>query len=62
MTQSELQQRINVIKAAIREDMAKAPNRTEERVAELFLSGCDLLGDLLLDIKRIADAAERSKP
>ncbi len=53
MTQQELQAKINAIKGAIRAETAK--NKTEEQFQELFLLGADILGELFMDIKRIAD-------
>lgn len=53
MTQAELQVKINGTKAKIIAETAK--NKSEEQFQELFLAGLDILGELFLDIKRIAD-------
>jgi hypothetical protein len=53
MTQAELQVRINGMKAKIIAEQAK--NKSEEQFQEIFLAGLDIIGELFLDIKRIAD-------
>ena len=53
MTKEELQSKINQMKNKILAEQAK--NKGEEQLQELFMSGLDILGELFLDIKRIAD-------
>jgi hypothetical protein len=53
MTHDELEIKIAQMKDKIRREQAK--NKDEEHFQELFLYGLDILGELFLDIKRIAD-------
>lgn len=52
MTEAELQNKIDRLKDRIRLEAAK--NKSEEQFQELFLMGADILGELFMDIKRIA--------
>lgn len=53
MTHDQLSIKIAQMKDKIRAEQAK--NKGEEQFQELFLAGLDILGELFLDIKRIAD-------
>ncbi len=53
MTHEELQRKLDQMKSQIRAEQVK--NKGEEQFQELFLSGLDILGELFLDIKRIAE-------
>lgn len=53
MTHEELRQKIVLLKNQVRAEAAK--NKNEEQFQEFFLSGLDIIGELFLDIKRIAD-------
>lgn len=53
MTQKELSAKLDLMKNKILAEKAK--NKTEEQFQELFVDGLDILGELFLDIKRIAD-------
>lgn len=50
MTEAELQNKIDRFKDRVRFEVAQT--RNEEQFQEFFLSGLDILGELLMDIKR----------
>ena len=53
MTEDQLQLKIDQMKDRIRREIAQ--NKSEEQFQELFLMGADIIGELFMDIKRIAD-------
>lgn len=53
MTQAELQVRISSMKAKILAEQAQ--NKDQEQFQEMMVAGLDILGELFLDIKRIAE-------
>jgi hypothetical protein len=53
MTKEELSSKIDLMKNKILAEQAK--NKGEEQFQELFLAGLDIIGELFIDIKRIAD-------
>ena len=55
MTHDELASKIKLMKSRILAQQAKAQTKNEEDFADLLVSGLDVLGELFLDIKRIAD-------
>ena len=59
MNASEATQRLNILTGALRQAMAKAPNKADEEFAELAIAAVELVGELVLDVKRLADAAEK---
>ena len=58
MDQKELRAAIGNLTASISAEVPK--NLAEEKFAEALLVGLSVFGELLIDIKRIADAAERA--
>lgn len=59
MTEDKMRAKINVLANRLLKDRDKARTKTGEEFAELMLLGLELLGEVFIDIKRIADAAER---
>ncbi len=59
MTEDELRSKINLLKGRIKGEIAK--NKSEEQFQELFLLGADIIGELFIDIKRIADVESSAR-
>jgi len=54
MTQAQLQAKITAMKTKITCEVAKS--KAEEDFQEVMIAGLDILGELFMDIKRIADS------
>lgn len=61
MTNEELAANIKSLKAML-QDQLSTSNPEQAKVAAFSLLGLNIVGELLLDIKRIANAAERMAP
>jgi len=59
MQVSEMQAKIAVAKAKIAAEM-KMTSAEDAKAAEFMLLGLDLVGEVFIDLKRCADALERS--
>jgi len=60
MDQRELKATIDKLATMIEADLPKATREEEIKFAAFALLGLSILGELLVDIKRIADAADLS--
>lgn len=58
MTREALEASLNSLKQSIKEHLPET-TAEEAKMAVLILLGIDVIGGLLLDIKRIADASEK---
>ncbi len=68
MTQQELSEQITIVKKIVTDEMEKAVNikglseekfDSQVRMATVALLAVEVVGGLLMDIKRIADAGEK---
>jgi hypothetical protein len=62
MNQSEIRQRVATLTSRIRRDVANAGTKTDEEYGEMIIAGMELLGELLIDIKRMADSIDWRGP
>ena len=61
MQLSEMQAKIVTMVAMIKEQSGKdAHTVVDKQIAALIVTGAELFGELMLDVKRIADAAEEN--
>lgn len=58
MTEHEMQSRIGALVHVLKSERVNAKTKNDEKFIELGIIGIELVGELLLDIKRIADALE----
>lgn len=59
MDQNGMKSAISRIRNGVEQAINASPSPEDKMFAPLVLAGIDLLGEMLIDIKRIADAAER---
>lgn len=59
MNANELREKINAATRMIADTIPKAETEADAQMATLMGIGIEILGEFLMDVKRIADAAER---
>lgn len=57
MTRGEMRQAIAIIQNRFLHERNNAKTKTDEEFAQLIITGIGLIGEIALDIKRIADQA-----
>jgi len=60
MNEQEMRAKIATIVNRLTAERDKAQTKVDEQFAEAIIAGVQLLGELFIDIKRIADAVEKT--
>lgn len=60
MNQQQFKNQITAAKELIANQIPKAETQADAQLASLMVLGLEIVGELFLDIKRIADAAEKA--
>jgi len=58
MTEQEMRTKIAAVVNHLTAERDKAQTKVDEQFAEVLIAGVQLLGELFIDVKRIADAAQ----